>query len=294
MAAPCAAINQEARPPDYAWACHCWVGGILFTGEAVGIMKVVILCGGKGTRLREETEFRPKPMVSIGGRPILWHIMKTYAHFGHKDFILCLGYKGEYIKDYFRNYHWNTSDVTLQLGRTPRINYHSTHDEEDWRVTLVDSGLETQTGGRLQRALRFIEEDDFLMTYGDGLTDSNINASIDFHRQHGGVATLTAVHPQGRFGGLLVDGPTVTNFQEKPEREQNLINGGFLVMNRRIAEYLDGDACVLERGPMETLTRDGQLKAYVHNGFWQCMDTYREMEQLNQLWDAGKAAWKRW
>src|SRR6476660_1005865 len=165
-------------------------------------MKVVILCGGLGTRLREETEFRPKPMVPIGGRPILWHIMKIYAHYGHKEFILCLGYKGEIIKDYFRNYHWNTSDVTLKLGRTPEITYHTQHAEEDWCVTLLDTGQETQTGGRLKRALPFIKEDAFLFTYGDGLTSSNINESIAFHKSHGGIATITAVKPSGRFGEL--------------------------------------------------------------------------------------------
>ena len=257
-------------------------------------MKVVILCGGLGTRLREETEFRPKPMVPVGGRPILWHIMKGYAHHGHKDFILCLGYKGEIIKDYFRNYHWNTSDVTLRLGRQSKITYHSTHDEEDWTVTMIDTGLETQTGGRLLRALRFIDDEDFLMTYGDGLTNSDINASIRFHKEQGAVATLTAVHPMGRFGGLTIEGPTVTNFQEKPEKEMHLINGGFLVLKKSIARYLDAERCVFERQPMEELTRTGQLKAYVHTGFWQCMDTFREMELLNQMWRDGQAPWKVW
>src|SRR6185436_9041598 len=173
-------------------------------------MKVVIFCGGMGTRLREETEYRPKPMVPVGERPILWHIMKTYARFGHKEFILCLGYKGEVIKDYFRNYHWNTSDVTLRLGRTPKITYHTQHDEEDWSVTLLDTGQETQTGGRLRRALHFIENDTFLFTYGDGLTDSDINASIDFHHKHGAIGTVTAVQPSGRFGELALDGHTIT------------------------------------------------------------------------------------
>ena len=182
-------------------------------------MKVVILCGGLGTRLREETEFRPKPMVPIGGRPILWHIMKTYAHYGHKDFILCLGYKGEMVKDYFRNYLWNTCDVTLRLGRAPQITYHSSHDEEDWTVTMVDTGVETQTGGRLKRVLKFIEDDEFLLTYGDGLADVDVNATIRFHREHGRIATVTAVQPAGRFGALSMgmDGSTVTAFREKPE-----------------------------------------------------------------------------
>lgn len=257
-------------------------------------MKVVILCGGLGTRLREETEFRPKPMVPIGGRPILWHIMKIYAHYGHKDFILCLGYKGEVIKEYFRNYHWNTSDVTLKLGRTPKIIYHTQHDEEDWTVTLLDTGQETQTGGRLRRALPYIEENTFLMTYGDGLINSDINQSIEFHRQHGAIATLTAVQPSGRFGSLAMDGHTITVFQEKPEKESVFISGGYFVFNKAIGNYLDSDACVLEKKPMERLVREGQLKAFCHTGFWQCMDTYREQELLNKMWRAGQTPWKIW
>ncbi len=256
-------------------------------------MKVVILCGGLGTRLREETEYRPKPMVPVGGRPILWHIMKLYARHGHKEFILCLGYKGEVIKDYFRNYLWNTSDVTLKLGRNPQIRYHSNHDEEDWTVTLLETGLETQTGGRLRRALPFIEDDTFLFTYGDGLSDSDINASIAFHREHGAVATMTAVKPSGRFGELAMDGRTITAFREKPEQESGYINGGFMVLDQRVAAYLDdSDTCVFERGPLEWLTREGQLKAYCHDGFWQCMDTYREQQMLDQMWRSGNAPWK--
>src|SRR5579863_3958383 len=178
-------------------------------------MKVVILCGGLGTRLREETEFRPKPMVPVGNRPILWHIMKMYAHHGHKDFILCLGYKGEIIKDYFRNYHWNTSDVTLRLGAKPEVTYHTHHEEENWSVTLLDTGSETQTGGRLRRALPYIDSDTFLATYGDGVTDSNINESIAFHRRHGGLATITGVRLAARFGDLTVDKTRITAFKEK-------------------------------------------------------------------------------
>ncbi len=258
-------------------------------------MKVVILCGGLGTRLREETEYRPKPMVPVGGRPILWHIMKHYAHHGHKDFILCLGYKGEVIKDYFRNYLWNTSDVTLRLGQNPQIKYHTTHDEEDWTVTLLETGAETQTGGRLRRALAHIADDSFLFTYGDGLTDSDIAASVAFHRAHGAVATMTAVKPGGRFGELAMDGRTVTSFREKPEQESGYINGGFMVLNRSVADYLDaGDDCVFERNPLERLAQAGQLKAYCHDGFWQCMDTYREQQLLEKLWQSGQAPWKGW
>ncbi|MCI0746956.1 MAG: glucose-1-phosphate cytidylyltransferase [Verrucomicrobia subdivision 3 bacterium] len=257
-------------------------------------MKVVILCGGMGTRLREETEYRPKPMVPIGGRPILWHIMKLYAHFGHKEFILCLGYKGEVIKEYFRNYHWNTSDVTLRLGRSPDITYHGQHDEEDWLVTLIDTGQETQTGGRLLRVLPYIKDEAFFFTYGDGLTDSDINRTVQFHRKHGALATVTAVKPTGRFGELAMDGQTITAFHEKPDQEGAFISGGFFVFNRDIEKYLDGDECVLEKAPMERLTRERQLRAWRHKGFWQCMDTYREQELLNQLWRSGKAPWKLW
>ena len=257
-------------------------------------MKVVILCGGLGTRLREETEFRPKPMVPIGGFPILWHIMKYYAHFGHKEFLLCLGLKGEMIKDYFRQYNWNTSDVTLTLGRNPEIRYHNTHDEEDWTVTLIDTGAETQTGGRLQRALSFVDDDTFLMTYGDGLTNSDISASIEFHKKHGAIATLTAVQPVGRFGELALDGETITAFVEKPEKGVGFVSGGYFVFSRAIGAYLDGDLCVLEQEPLEELSRQRELKAWRHDGFWQCMDTYREQDLLNKLWAAQKAPWKVW
>ena len=258
-------------------------------------MKVVILCGGLGTRLREETEFRPKPMVPVGDRPILWHIMKTYAHHGHKEFILCLGYKGEVIKDYFRNYHWNTSDVTLRLGRTPRLTYHTSHDEEDWTVTLLETGQDTMTGGRLQRALPHVAGETFLLTYGDGLINSRINESIAFHRTHGGIVTLTAVQPEGRFGELGLTNNAVHNFSEKPDHdERGWINGGFFVVDPRIGEYLTGDDCILERAPLSTLATQGQVHAYKHHGFWQCMDTYREQLMLTELWENGRAPWKVW
>jgi glucose-1-phosphate cytidylyltransferase len=257
-------------------------------------MKVVILCGGLGTRLREETEFRPKPMVPVGGRPILWHIMKTYAAHGHKDFILCLGYKGEVIKDYFRNYNWNTSDITLKLGANPQIQYHSSHDEEDWTVTMIDTGEKTLTGGRVKRVLRFIEEDNFLLTYGDGLTDSDINGSIALHQSHGALLTMTAVRPGGRFGELDIEGDTITSFNEKPEQESAFINGGYMVVNKAIDNYLTDDTTTLEREPMERLADEGQLRAWKHQGFWQCMDNIREMEMLNQMWSSGKAPWKVW
>lgn len=257
-------------------------------------MKVVILCGGLGTRLREETEFRPKPMVPVGERPILWHIMKTYAHFGFKDFILCLGYKGEYIKDYFRNYQWNTSDVTLKLGARPQIKYHNVHGEEDWSVTLVDTGQTTQTGGRLKRVLPYIEEDTFLLTYGDGLINSNIAASVEFHRKAGKTVTLTAVQPASRFGDLSIEGDIVTEFREKTERQANFINGGFFVMNKSVGKYLTDDQCNLEQGPLVKLASEGEIAAYQHTGFWQCMDTYREQQLLTEMWSKGNAPWKIW
>lgn len=257
-------------------------------------MKVVILCGGLGTRLREETEFRPKPMVPVGGRPILWHIMKHYSRYGHKHFILCLGYKGEMIKDFFRNYQWNTSDVTLRLGRAPKIQYHTQHDEEDWTVTLLDTGANTQTGGRLRRALPYVEDEDFLFTYGDGLIDSDINESIRFHQSHGKIATVTAVHPYGRFGEMQLDGDSVEVFNEKPESELKYINGGFFVLNRKIGAYLKDDASVFEKDALTQLSAEGNLNAFQHNGFWQCMDTFREQQMLEKMWQEGNAPWKVW
>ena len=213
-------------------------------------MKVGILAGGVGSRLSEETVVKPKPMVEIGGRPILWHIMQHYYGYGHKDFIIALGYKGEVIKDYFRNYHWNTSDVTLRLGAKPQLRYHNQHDEEDWVVTMIDTGINTMTGGRLKRVLPYIKADTFLLTYGDGVTDSDINASIRFHRQQKRILTLTAVRPPGRFGDIEIKNGAVTAFKEKPEHQASYINGGFFVVDRRISRYLTDDACVLENEPM--------------------------------------------
>jgi glucose-1-phosphate cytidylyltransferase len=257
-------------------------------------MKVVILCGGQGTRLREETEFRPKPMVPIGGRPILWHIMKHYAHFGHKEFILCLGYKGEYIKDYFRNYQWNTNDVTIKLGESPDIKYHGKHSEDDWSVTLVDTGQSTMTGGRVKRVLDYFDDEEFLLTYGDGLSSHDINASIAYHQSRMAKVTLTAVLPEGRFGKLALEHGMVHSFHEKPEKEDSFINGGFFVCNRAIASYIDDDKSILERKPLESIAAEGKLAAYQHTGFWQCMDTYRESQLLNDLWSQGNPPWKVW
>lgn len=257
-------------------------------------MKTIILCGGLGTRLREETEYRPKPMVPIGGQPILWHIMKSYASHGCKDFVLCLGYKGESIKEYFRNYLWNRSNVTLKLGRNPQITYHNAHDEEDWTVTLLETGHATQTGGRLLRAMQHIGDEDVLFTYGDGLTNSNIRSAIDYHYEHKGLVTMTAVKPAGRFGELSIDGTSIVSFQEKPLNENGFINGGYMVLDRSLRDHLSGDECIFEREVLSQLASTGELKAFKHDGFWQCMDTYREFELLNRLWDQGSAPWKIW
>ena len=260
-------------------------------------MKAVILCGGKGTRLREETEYRPKPMVPIGGRPVLWHIMKIYAQHGFKDFILCLGYKGDMIKDYFRNYLWHTCDTTLRLGPEPAVEFHTRHSEEDWTVTLADTGEETMTASRVRQIEKYLGNDDtFLLTYGDGVGNIDISAVIKQHRASKNVCTVTAVHPPGRFGELaLRHGTTVEGFNEKPQTEGGFINGGFMVCSREIFSYLPVDPGVaLEQGPMQRIAADGKLGAYLHEGFWQPMDTFQEFNLLNQLWRERRAQWKTW
>lgn len=260
-------------------------------------MKVIILCGGKGTRLREETEFRPKPMVPIGNRPILWHIMKTYAHYGHKEFVLCLGYKGEMIKDYFRNYLWNTCDTTMLLGRNPAAQFHNRHDEEDWSVTLADTGENSMTAYRVNLVEKYLGKDEeFLLTYGDGVGDVNIPASIEQHRRSGKVCTLTAVHPPGRFGELAIEKDmTIRGFNEKPQTEVGYINGGFMVCSRGLFKYLPDDpGMMLEQAPMKEMTSEGVLGSFKHDGFWQPMDTFQEFTLLNRLWDEDRAPWKVW
>jgi glucose-1-phosphate cytidylyltransferase len=260
-------------------------------------MKVVILCGGRGTRLREETEYRPKPMVPIGNRPILWHIMKTYAHHGHTEFILCLGYKGEMIRDYFRNYLWNTCDTTLKLGTDPDVRFHTRHTEEEWSVTLADTGENSMTAYRVKLIEKYLGGDEaFLLTYGDGVGDIDVNGSIEFHRRSGKICAMTAVHPPGRFGELGLDATgEVHGFNEKPQAEGGYINGGYMVCSRRIFDYLPDDAGImLEQEPMRKLTAEGQLAAYRHEGFWQPMDTFQEFTLLNQMWDKGTAPWKIW
>ncbi len=255
-------------------------------------MKVVILAGGFGTRLAEETDVKPKPMVEIGGRPILWHIMKIYAAAGFNEFVVALGYKGDLVKNYFQNYYYSRNNLTIHL-RTGELEVHD-GDREDWTIHLVDTGLQTQTGGRIKRLARWIGRDTFLMTYGDGVADIDIRKVIEFHRQHGKLATITAVRPPARFGGLHFDGPLVSHFVEKPQIGEGWINGGFFVLEPRVIEYIDGDATLFEREPLDRLAQEGQLVAYRHERFWQCMDTLRDLRLLEELWARGGAPWKMW
>lgn len=257
-------------------------------------MKVVILCGGMGTRLREETEYRPKPMVDVGGRPILWHILKSYAHHGLRDFVLCLGYKGHVIKEYFLNYEAMNSDFTISLGRLGGMAYHGEHTEQDFRVTLADTGPNTLTGGRVKRIAKYLGESTFLLTYGDGLADVDIGALIRFHQSHGKLATLTTVRPISRYGVVNIVGPgDVSSFSEKPQID-GWVNAGFCVLDKRVLNYIPDTDCMLEREPFERLAGDGQLMAYRHEGFFYAMDTFRDYQHLNDLWAAGNAPWKCW
>ncbi len=258
-------------------------------------MKVVILCGGLGTRLKEETEYRPKPMVKIGNKPILWHIMKIYSSHGFNDFILCLGYKGEMIKEYFYNYEILNNDFTVELGQHKNIEIHDTHNEKGWRITLVDTGERALKGARLKKIEEYIDSDIFMVTYGDGVADIDINELLDFHRAHGKLATLTGINPASRFGELKVNGNSVEAFNEKPETSSGLINGGFFVFNKGIFDYLSvDDGCDFEIGPLEQIAREGQLMVYKHKKSWACMDTLRDMDYLNKLWNENKAFWKIW
>lgn len=255
-------------------------------------MKAVILAGGLGTRLSEETSVRPKPMVEIGGRPILWHIMKMYSCHGINDFIVCLGYKGYVIKEYFANYALHMSDVTFDMRAGKMVVHRS--DAEDWRVSLVDTGDTTMTGGRIKRIAHHVGEETFCLTYGDGVSDLNIAASVEAHRQAGTLATVTAVYPPKRFGQLELSDGKVINFKEKPDGEGGLINGGFFVLSHKVMDYIEGDATVWEREPLERLSQERQLSAFRHEGFWQPMDTLRDKTYLEELWQAGKAPWKVW
>jgi len=257
-------------------------------------MKVVILCGGQGTRLREETEFRPKPLVDVGGRPVLWHIMKFYAHYGMKEFVLCLGYRGSMIKEYFLNYEAMNNDFTISLGDKRTVKYHDAHGEQNYMVTLLDTGLDTATGGRVARTKRYVRENTFMVTYGDGLIDVDLRAVMKFHKQHGKLATVTTVRPTSRFGVVELGGNgRVQRFSEKP-RAEGWVNAGYFIFDKKVYDYLDGDGSVLEREPLERLAAEGQLIAYQHDGFFFAMDTYREYLQLNDLWNSGAAPWKVW
>ena len=256
-------------------------------------MKAVILAGGLGTRISEETHLKPKPMIEIGGKPILWHILKSYSAHGVNDFIICCGYKGYVIKEYFANYFLHMSDDTFDMASN-RMEVHERH-AEPWRVTLVDTGEETQTGGRLKRVAPYLkDEKSFCFTYGDGVADVNIRASIEFHQAHGKMATITAVQPPGRFGALQIEADQVQAFAEKPRGDGGLINGGYFVLSPAVLELIEGDAMSWEAAPLETLTQQNQLMAFEHQGFWQPMDTLREMILLEELWQSGKAPWKVW
>jgi glucose-1-phosphate cytidylyltransferase len=254
-------------------------------------VKAVILAGGRGSRISEETDSKPKPMIEVGGRPILWHIMKVYSAHGIKDFIVCCGYKGYLIKEYFANYFLHMSDVTFDM-KNNKMQVHQNY-AEPWQVTLVDTGADTMTGGRLKRVRSYLDDEDFCFTYGDGLADLDIGALLEFHNQHGGLATVTSVQPPGRFGALVVDGNKVVSFEEKPQ-SGGWINGGFFVLNPKVIDYIEGDDTLWEREPMERLASDGQLSTYFHRGFFQPMDTLRDKNQLEELWDSGKAPWKVW
>jgi glucose-1-phosphate cytidylyltransferase len=256
-------------------------------------MKTVIFAGGLGTRLREETEFRPKPMVEIGGRPILWHIMKLYSYSGHKEFVICLGYKGNVIRDFFLNYELRNRDVTVTLGST-EIQTYTQHDECGWRITLAETGENTMTGGRLKRVGAYLGNDTFMATYGDGVSDIDIERLVAFHRRHGKLGTVTGVRPSSRYGELTVEGTKVKTFQEKPQVNQGWISGGFFVFEPEVFNLIGVDDETLEAGLLSRLVDRGELAVYQHPGFWQCMDTYREMEVLNKMWMKGSAPWKVW
>jgi glucose-1-phosphate cytidylyltransferase len=256
-------------------------------------MKVVVLAGGLGTRISEETIARPKPMVEIGGRPILWHIMKIYSHFGFNDFIVCLGYKGYFIKEYFANYFVHTSDVTISLADNCMEVHRRT--AEPWRVTLIDTGEGTQTGGRLKRVLPHVQNEEvFALTYGDGVANIDISAELSFHQQHGRNATVTAVRPAKRFGAISVEGDRVVTFQEKPEDDGGWINGGFFLLSPSVGDLIDGDETVWEHEPMEALARTDQMRAFVHRDFWHPMDTLRDLTFLEEQWKSGRAPWRVW
>ncbi len=257
-------------------------------------MKVVILAGGFGTRISEESHLRPKPMIEIGGMPILWHVMKQYSHYGFNDFVICCGYKQNLIKEYFADYFLYRSDVTFDFTDSGSMTVHN-NVAEPWKVTLVDTGLNTMTGGRVKRVAKYLENETFMLTYGDGVSDVNIKELFDFHKKHGKKATITAVNVGQKFGVIDVENDgKIAAFREKQEADGSLINGGFMVLEPSVLDYIDGDETVFEKKPLELLVRDGELMAYTHKGFWQCMDTQRDKQLLEKLWEEGKAPWKLW
>jgi len=259
-------------------------------------MKVVILCGGRGVRFSEATEHKPKPLVEIGGKPILWHIMKIYSHYGYSDFVLCLGYKGEMIKKYLLDYKLMSNDFTIELGKKDRIEFHGLSDETNWKVTLAETGLNAQTGARIKRIEKYIDSDLFMLTYGDAVANLDIERLVNFHRSHNGIGTITAVNPLSRFGQLEIgDKGKVNKFEEKGEIEGSCINGGFFVFDHRVFQYVnDNDDCAFEQESLKKLVSDGQLAAYFHNSYWQCMDTYRDWQILEQDWSRKNPPWKVW
>lgn len=257
-------------------------------------MKVVILAGGFGTRISEESYLKPKPMLEIGGKPILWHIMKEYSYYGYNEFIVCCGYKQHMIKEWFADYYLYNSDVTFDFSNNNHMEIHN-NVSEPWKVTLVDTGLNTMTGGRIKRIKKYINDELFFMTYGDGVSNVNINKLLEFHKKHKKIATVTAVSVNQRFGVLRFgEDNDIVSFKEKSLDDGDRINGGYMVLNRKIFDYIENDETILEKEPMEKLAQEKQLKAYLHNGFWQCMDTKREMEKLQKMWDANRAPWKVW
>lgn len=256
-------------------------------------MKALILAGGYGTRISEESDIKPKPMIEIGGKPILWHIMKHYSHFGINEFVILLGYKGYVIKEYFANYYLHNSDVTIDTSKQ-QLEIHNNYSE-NWKITLIDTGIDTMTGGRIKRAQKYIGDETFCLTYGDGLSNVNLKELIAYHKSHGKKITMTAIQPEGRFGALQIENDNrVVNFFEKPKGDGSWINGGFFVCESSILDYIPGDQTVFEREPLEKLASDGQLHSFKHDGFWKCMDTLRDKNALNELWNSGNAKWKVW
>lgn len=258
-------------------------------------MKVVILAGGFGTRITEESHLKPKPMIEIGGMPILWHIMKSYSAYGYNEFVICCGYKQHVIKDFFNEYFIHNSDVTFDFTKSAnRIQVHKNF-AEDWKVTVVDTGLNTMTGGRIKRIKRYVGDEPFMLTYGDGVCDIDISKLVEFHKSHGKLATMTVVNAGQRFGVIKMDeSGNITSFREKKHTDGIPINGGYMVLDPKVIDYIDGDSTVFEKDPLEALVRDGELMAYKHDGFWQCMDTLRDKELLEKIWNSGEAPWKKW